>query len=451
MNPSRYDALVVGAGPAGALSALVLARGGARVALVDKAAFPRDKACGDLIGPRGVQVLDDVGIVTSGRRVGDMEVLGPTGRRVTLRAAAGFTYPGYGVALERREFDARLRQAAIDAGAEWFTGRAGEPRWAPDGELEGFDIAVAGSSRGSVPVPGGRSGTVALVADVVVGADGALSRVGAAAGLVEDRRVLWGFAMRGYAPGAPALPQIVFWEPSRGAGYPGYGWLFPGPGDQANIGLGVGFRGDRRAGARAARDLEAFVAAMRPDRRRRLERKLGGWLKLGMVGTTPARGRTLLVGDAAGLVNPLQGEGIAQALLSGRAAAQAILAAGPSGAAARYREEVAARFAPYASSTVPITGYMVGHPRLASVAGRVLTAPGIGTSVAPAWSIYWNNLLAGARPGPGRRLASVVDRLATVTSGRLHDARSVWCSVAAGAALNEAAGLGACSGGRGSP
>ncbi len=58
----RFDALVVGAGPAGSVAALVLARGGARVALLDKARFPRDKACGDLVGPRELQVLADLGI-----------------------------------------------------------------------------------------------------------------------------------------------------------------------------------------------------------------------------------------------------------------------------------------------------------------------------------------------------------------------------------------------------
>ena len=75
----------MGAGPAGSIAALVLARGGARVALVDKAIFPRDKACGDLLGPRGVQVLDDLGVTVAGSHtVGDMVVVGPTGRRVSL-------------------------------------------------------------------------------------------------------------------------------------------------------------------------------------------------------------------------------------------------------------------------------------------------------------------------------------------------------------------------------
>ncbi|HEY2301180.1 MAG TPA: FAD-dependent monooxygenase, partial [Acidimicrobiales bacterium] len=81
MPPEVFDAVVVGAGPAGSVAALVLARAGVRVALIDKAAFPRDKACGDLIGPRGVQILEDLGVELPDERVGDMQVVGPTGRR----------------------------------------------------------------------------------------------------------------------------------------------------------------------------------------------------------------------------------------------------------------------------------------------------------------------------------------------------------------------------------
>lgn len=82
MGDGRFDALIIGAGPAESAATLVLARGGAQVALVDKATFPRDKACGDLDGPRGVQVLDDLGIAVAGSLpVGEMVVTGPTGRR----------------------------------------------------------------------------------------------------------------------------------------------------------------------------------------------------------------------------------------------------------------------------------------------------------------------------------------------------------------------------------
>ncbi|HLH45972.1 MAG TPA: geranylgeranyl reductase family protein [Acidimicrobiales bacterium] len=416
MAAPRYDALVVGAGPAGSVAALVLARGGARVALVDKARFPRDKACGDLVGPRGVRVLDDLGLTVHGPRLGDMEVVGPAGHRVLLPARDGLTYPGYGIAVSRRRLDEALRTAAVEAGAEAVVGRAGEACFDAQGRLAGFRVGSEGADR-------------PLLADAVIGADGALSRVGAAAGLVDDARVLWGFAVRGYVATAPRLPEIHFWEPVAGHGYPGYGWWFPGEeGHRANVGLGVGVPGDRRPGARAARDLDAFLAAVGAGA---VEERLGGWLKMGMVGTTPAAGRTLLVGDAAGLVNPLQGEGIAAALSSGRAAAEALLAAGPDGAAARYRAALAASQASYAAATAPITAWMLRHPRAVSRLGRLLTVPRLSQAWAPAWALYWNELLPGASPGPGRGLASVADRALGMLAARGELGRSVRRSVTA--------------------
>ena len=94
MSSRRFDVLVVGAGPAGSIAALVLARAGAHVALLDKAQFPRDKACGDFIGPRGLQVLADLAVPEPpGLDVGDMVVVGPTGRRVVLPASTGSHIP----------------------------------------------------------------------------------------------------------------------------------------------------------------------------------------------------------------------------------------------------------------------------------------------------------------------------------------------------------------------
>ena len=398
----HYDALVVGGGPAGSISALVLARGGARVALVDKAAFPRDKACGDLVGPRGIRTLEDLGIDLGGARVGDMEVVGPTGRKVLLPARPGITYPGHAVVASRLEFDALLQHAAIDAGAVPYTGRADTPHFDEGGQLDGFEVRSDGFTAAT------------LTADVVIGADGALTRVGAAARLVNEKEVLWGFALRGYLHAEVGLPRIHFWEPSRWAGYPGYGWVFPGERGHANVGLGVAACGDRRMAARAVRDLPLFLgdAGLDPSK---LGPTLGGWLKMGMVGTVPALGRTLLVGDAAGLVNSLQGEGIAQALASGRAAAEAVLKVGPSGAASFYRDELAARYGPFASTTAPVTTWMIDRPRAVAAIGRVLTARGVGSALAGGWAIYWNDLLDGASPSWSRQVA----RLAAHTGGLL--------------------------------
>jgi menaquinone-9 beta-reductase len=410
---ARADVAVIGAGPAGSVAALVLARAGARVALVDKAPFPRDKACGDLVGPRGIQVLDDLGVRLAGaERVGDMRVVGPSGRSVRLPCRPGRTYPGHGVALPRLELDQTLRKAALDAGSIAYTARAGAPIH-DGGRLAGFELS-----------DGGR-----LQADVVIGADGATSRVATAAGLVDEHRVLWGFALRSYVDAAIDLPTIVLWDEARWRGFPGYGWVFPGPGDRANLGVGVGVLGDRTAAGHAARSLGSFVEVLR--RYGLLEggvrlppERLGGWLKMGMVGTIPARGRVLLAGDAAGLVNPLQGEGISEALASGRAAAQAVLAcpAEPSGG---YLSFLARRYAGFHAANAAIQGALVRRARIVAATGRLLTNPVVGRAVAGGWAVYWNELLDGAMPGAARNTAVLATAIARAATAHGRTRRSV--------------------------
>ena len=123
----RLDAIVVGAGPAGSVAPLVLARGGARVALVDRRAFPRAKACGDLIGPRGVRLLAELGIRVPGAgRLGDMVVIGPSGRKILLPALHGTSYADHALAVPREKFDALLFEAAVAAGARPVHGRVSD-------------------------------------------------------------------------------------------------------------------------------------------------------------------------------------------------------------------------------------------------------------------------------------------------------------------------------------
>ena len=411
MSRVRFDVLIVGSGPAGSFAALTLARQGARVALLDKAVFPRDKACGDLVGPRGVQMLIDTGhSLPGGLNVGDMVVVGPTGRRVRLPSAVGHTYPGHGITITRVAFDASLQNAAIEAGAIPFTGRADRPLEAKR-RLDGFQASS------------GRE----LRADFVIGADGATSHVAATAGLVEADKVLWGFAVRAYINQPVELPTIVLWEQRRWRAFPGYGWIFPAANGGANVGLGMAMGSNRSAGAGAVRMLPAFLDHLRAlgfiDRATpEPSRRLGGWLKMGMIGTTPARDRTLLVGDAAGLVNPLQGEGISQAMGSGKAAANAILLA-PGRPADLYRAALASAHLPYQRIAGAAHAALVGRSTAVAAVGRAITSPGIGAALAGGWSIFWNELLDGAPTSRERTVAAAVTSLGDRLTVRSHAAR----------------------------
>jgi geranylgeranyl reductase family protein len=403
---SRFDAVIVGAGPAGSTAALCLARAGARVALVDRRAFPRDKACGDLVGPRGVRLLTELGIAPAkARQVGDLIVIGPSGRRILLPALPGLDYPGYALAISRSMLDGALFEAAVAAGAhpvrDLFVGLTGEPH-RPGG------VRLAGCGE--------------LRAGVIVGADGATSRVATAAGLVEDQQALWGFALRAYLNTPVELPHILLWEPQRWRLFPGYGWIFPTADGRANVGLGIGVGPDRSLVRQAGERFDEFCTHLQhhgllPSTGPRGVERLGGWLKMGTVGTIPARGTVLLAGDAAGLINPLQGEGIAQAMASGRAAATAVLAGGPTGAAAHYREALCTLTA-HQRSNAPVQRGIIRHPRTVSVAGRVLTAPLVRSAIAGTWSLYWNDLVRGAQPSPHRALAAVTGRLVAATASR---------------------------------
>jgi geranylgeranyl reductase family protein len=302
----QFDVVVVGVGPAGISAALGLARSGARVALADKAAFPRDKACGDLVGPRGVQVLADLGLrVPDAGRGSDLLAVGPSGRRSRLPAFTGRTYPGHGIIVPRLALDHAIREAALEAGAVPVRARITAVEAGGDGRL---DAVISGDGQ-------------RLAGEVIIAADGALSPVARLAGMLDPQTALWGFAIRAYVPAEVPLPLLVLLDASPWRIYPGYGWLFPGENGQANVGIGVGLGSSRRQ-APLRGDLARLVAMLGQHgdlgRDARPGPVMGGWLRMGGTGAPPAAGNVLLAGDAAGLINPLQGEGIGPAMVEPR-------------------------------------------------------------------------------------------------------------------------------------
>ena len=405
MTEGPFDAVVVGAGPAGSVAALVLARGGARVALVDKASFPRDKACGDLVGPRGVQVLAELGVrVPDAGQGSDLLAVGPSGRASKLPAFPGRSYADHGVVVPRLVFDNALREAAVSAGAVPVQAR-----------ITAVDADGDGTVRAVIAGDGRR-----LAADVIIGADGALSPLARLTGMLDPDTALWGFAIRAYLPAEVPLPLLVLLDASPWRIYPGYGWLFPGADGQANVGIGVGL-GTTRRQAPLRGDLARFCALLagRGDIGPGVTPGpvTGGWLRMGGTGTPAAAGNVLLAGDAAGLINPLQGEGIAPGMVSARLAAEAVLAH-PADPGPAYTEVLAAAFGGYMPGAAALQTALLRRPAVASAGIRLLTAPGVGRLMAGTWSLYWNGLVDGARPRPSAWSAGVVQRVAGLLAAR---------------------------------
>jgi menaquinone-9 beta-reductase len=324
------DVVVVGAGPAGAATAIELARAGRDVLVVDRARFPRDKCCGDGLTTDALRVLEELGFTPDGlpgwQPVTDLEFRAPSGRAVALPLPRA---PGtYAAVVPRTELDAALVDLARRAGARVAEGRA----------VAG---ATAVADRVVLELDGGEP----VAARYAIGADGVWSPLRRALGRApEGYRGDW-HAFRQYFDGVdgPAATVLHVWFEEDLL--PGYAWAFPLPGGRANVGFGI---------LRGSSVTTRAMAGLWPDllARPHVRDALGtgatpaaphrAWpipARVGRVPLSAAGGRALFVGDAAAAADPLTGEGIGQALRSGRLAAQAVVAAGalaPARAAATY-------------------------------------------------------------------------------------------------------------------
>jgi len=340
------DVLVIGAGPSGAAAATVLARSGKHVVVVDKASFPRDKCCGDGLTTLALRELEGLGVqpaaIENWQTVSEVMLRSPSGRHVTMRL------PGDGIAAAttpRRELDLAVIRNAQAAGATLIDGLAlATITPTPAGitaTLTPHGRDADAQPHSSRPSWVGRE----IRAGFVVAADGVWSPTRKLLGLSGDGyRGEW-HAFRQYAHRVtgPAADQLIVWfEPDL---LPGYAWSFPLPGGRANIGFGVLRDGQRRIQDMAGlwRDLLArpHIAAALGDGFE-LEGRHTAWpIPCGITAATLTRGRVLFVGDAARAGDVMTGEGIGQALVTGRLAAEAILAGGSADqVAARYSREV---------------------------------------------------------------------------------------------------------------
>lgn len=342
-GPQRVDAIVVGAGPAGATAAIALRRfnPGWQVVLVDRAAFPRDKSCGDAVAVHAFDELARLGITGvegDAAPVDELRLTAPDGSGVVGRSRRPNRI------IPRTVFDARLVRHAVDVGAELVRHRVRRLEVGP----------------GSVTVDGRWS------APWLVAADGANSVVRRHLGVptAEDRHRA--VAVRAYAAAEPNQTHQRIDMVAQA--WPSYAWSFPLGGGRANIGYGMRLSGMEGHGRQALLDGLHLVAeppfddiAIHP-------------LPLSTGRPRPDHGRVLLTGDAAGLINPLTGEGIFYAIASGRMAAIAISRQPSHGAGELYGRMLRRRFGRHFATTSSLAR-LLDIPEMFPIAIEAVRSP----------------------------------------------------------------------------
>lgn len=327
------EVIVVGAGPAGSTAATYLARAGLDVLLLEKTAFPRDKVCGDGLTPRGVKQLIDLGIDTR-EEAGWVHSTG-------LRIFAGdltlemdwpdlASYPPYGVTRSRHDFDELLARTAQKAGARLLertsvTGAITEDR---TGRVVGVQAKV-----------GPEKAPVTYRAPLVLACDGVSARLALSVGIDKHEKRPIGVAVRRYYKSPrhdePFLEgHLELWDrrdPENPVLLPGYGWAFPMGDGTVNVGLGVLSTSKAFRNTDYRKLMRSWLDSTPEEWGYREENAVGpiggAGLPMGFNRTPHYKDGLLLLGDAAGLVSPYNGEGISAAMESAQLAAQCVLQA----------------------------------------------------------------------------------------------------------------------------
>jgi menaquinone-9 beta-reductase len=321
------DVIVVGAGPGGSATAYHMARHGLRVLMLEKTVFPREKVCGDGLTPRATRQLIRMGVDTSAKagwlQNKGLRVIGG-GVRLELDWPELASFPNYGLVRTRLDFDDLLARRAVEAGALLRTGvNVIGPVLTDDGHVIGVR-AKAGP--GKEPVE--------YRAPLIVAADGVSGKFPLALGLTkrEDRPI--GVAVRRYyhSPVRADDDYLESWLELRSAQdrdrlLPGYGWIF-GLGDgRVNVGLGILNSSSAFGKTNYRAMLTDWLGTTPPDWGMRDEANadgpiLGAALPMGFNRVPHYTRGVMLVGDSGGMVNPMNGEGIAYAMESGELAAE---------------------------------------------------------------------------------------------------------------------------------
>jgi menaquinone-9 beta-reductase len=364
------DVIVVGAGPGGSTAAYHLARAGLDVLLLEKTTFPREKVCGDGLTPRAVRSLVAMGVDTSDwPKNQGLRILGG-GHRLELPWPDLASYPAHGLVRTRHDFDEVLARHAQKAGAR---------------------LQEATTVTGPLQDEGGRvigvqtKNGVDYRAPLTIAADGVSARVALGKGIRKRDDRPMGVAVRGYLKSESRTnddwleSHLELWDGPREQGrlLPGYGWIF-GVGDgTVNVGLGILNTSDAFGNVDYKDLLRRWLANI-PDLagHELIGPVRGGALPMGFNRQPHYRDGLLLIGDAAGAVNPFNGEGIAYAMETAETAAGVVIQAlarpeGPARehALAAYPAALAAQYGGYYTLGRWVVS-LIGHPQVMRLATK---------------------------------------------------------------------------------
>jgi len=313
------DVLVVGAGPSGSAAAAWCARGGLDVILADAAEFPRDKACGDGLTPRAIDELHKLGLSTwLSEQQGNRGLRAAGFSQELYLPWPGGSLPDHGAAVSRMVLDAAIRDVALVAGAQALSGYR-----ALDAQHDGRRVTGV-TFRGA-------EGPVTVRCDRLVVADGARSQLGRVLGRQWHRSTAYGVAIRAYVSSARSddswISSHLELRGLTGDLLSGYGWIFPLGSGRVNIGVGTLATARRPAELNLRDLLDQYAAGQQGawELDGPLEAPASALLPMGGAVSGVSGANWMLIGDAAGCVNPLNGEGIDYGLETGHLAADLLV------------------------------------------------------------------------------------------------------------------------------